>query len=164
MISAGLIAAGAVQTDPYTFTNGTVASATEVNLRFTRLYTLQNGNIDAANVDLTDDYTWTGVHTFDGGMVWKRGAYAAGATTGVTEIVIGVTDTTAARAIDIPSALIAAGTYVIVVKDEYGTAGLNHITVSGEGAETINGVASIDIVEDYGSMRLYSDGTNLFTW
>ena len=54
-----------VQTDPYTFTNGTVADALEVNARISLLYTLQNGGIDAANVDLTDDYAWTGAHTFD---------------------------------------------------------------------------------------------------
>jgi len=54
-----------VQVDPYTFTNGTVADALEVNARISLLYTLQNGGIDAANVDLTDDYAWTGAHTFD---------------------------------------------------------------------------------------------------
>ena len=60
----------AVQTDPYTFTNGTVANATEVNLRIERLYTLQNGGIDATNVDLTDDYTWTGTVTLQKGVIY----------------------------------------------------------------------------------------------
>jgi len=55
-----------VQVDPYTFTNGTVADALEVNARISLLYTLQNGGIDAANVDLTDDYAWTGTHSFTG--------------------------------------------------------------------------------------------------
>ena len=58
-----------VQTDPYTFTNGTVADALEVNARISLLYTLQNGGIDAANVDLTDDYTWTGIHTLSAGKL-----------------------------------------------------------------------------------------------
>lgn len=43
-----------VATDPYTFTNGTVANALEVNARFNALY-----NIDTANI------TWTGTHTFN---------------------------------------------------------------------------------------------------
>jgi len=55
-----------VQVDPYTFTNGTVADALEVNARISLIYTLQNGGIDAANVDLTDDYAWTGTHSFTG--------------------------------------------------------------------------------------------------
>lgn len=59
-----MFSGGDIKTDPYTFTNGTVADATEVNARFDELYTLQNGNVDADNMDLTDDYAWTGAHTF----------------------------------------------------------------------------------------------------
>lgn len=55
----------AVQTDPFTFVNGTVADGTQVNSRFNLLYTLQNGNIDADNMDLTDDFDWTGDHAMD---------------------------------------------------------------------------------------------------
>jgi len=54
----------AVVTKTFTFTNGTVADATEVNTNFDTLYTLQNGNIDNDNLDTADDYTWTGNHTF----------------------------------------------------------------------------------------------------
>lgn len=42
-----------VKTDPYTFSNGTVADALQVNARFLQLYTLQNGQIDYTNMDLT---------------------------------------------------------------------------------------------------------------
>lgn len=49
---------------PFTFVNGTIADATEVNPDFDTLYTLVNGNIDSANIDLTDAYVWTGAHTF----------------------------------------------------------------------------------------------------
>ena len=51
-------------TKPYTFTNNTTADATEVNSNFDTLYTWSGGNVDADNVDLTDDYTWTGTHVF----------------------------------------------------------------------------------------------------
>lgn len=66
----------AVQTDPYTFTNGTVADANEVNLRFTRLYTLQNAAIDSTNMNMTLNYTWTGIHTFDAAEIRIEGAGA----------------------------------------------------------------------------------------
>ncbi len=56
----------AIKSDPYTFTNGTVADALEVNARFDELYNLQNGTIDADNMDLTDDYDWIGAHVFSG--------------------------------------------------------------------------------------------------
>lgn len=153
----------AVQTDPYTFTNGTIANATEVNLRFTRLYTLQNGGIDADNMDLTSDFTWTGVHEFNGGVAYEYSTYAATATTGTTDVIIGVTDTSATRTISIASALIASssGRYIIV-KDEYGSAGTNNITIDCEGGQTIDGLASVDIIEDFGSIVFYSNGTNIF--
>lgn len=41
----------AVKTDPYTFVNGTVADGLEVNARFDRLYTLQDGEIDSDNMN-----------------------------------------------------------------------------------------------------------------
>lgn len=153
----------AVQTDPYTFTNGTVANATEVNLRFTRLYTLQNGGIDADNMDLTSDFTWTGVHEFNGGLAFEYSTYAATDTTGTTDVIIGVTDTSAARTITIATALItsSSGRYIIV-KDEYGSAGLYHVTIDCESGETIDGKTSVQIVSDYGSIVFYSNGTNLF--
>lgn len=54
-----------VQTDPYTFTNGTVANALEVNARFNLLYTLQNGGIDGTNVNLAaTNFAWTAPHTW----------------------------------------------------------------------------------------------------
>jgi len=55
-----------VRIDPYTFTNGTVADALEVNARFDELYDVQNGGIDSDNMDLTDNFAWTGDHTFGG--------------------------------------------------------------------------------------------------
>ncbi len=156
-------AGGTVQVDPYTFTNGTVANATEVNLRFTRLYTLQNAAIDSTNMNLAAVFTWTGLHRFNGGLVVKRTAYAVTGTTGTNDVIVAVTDTSATRTITIATALIAsaAGRFIIV-KDEYGAAGTNNITVDCEGGQTIDGILSLAIAEDYGSMKLYSDGTNLF--
>lgn len=43
----------AIQRDPYTFVNGTVADADEVNARFALLYQLQAGGIDETNLALT---------------------------------------------------------------------------------------------------------------
>jgi hypothetical protein len=53
---------------------------------------------------------------------------------------------------------------VIIVKDKGGNASTNNITVDTEGSETIDGSASVAINSNYGSVRLYSDGDNLFTF
>jgi hypothetical protein len=75
---------------------------------------------------------------------------------------VGVTDTTVPRTVTIASAAIAIEDFEIVVNDESGGAAANNITVATEGAETINGAASVAIAANYGSVRLRSDGTNLF--
>lgn len=79
------------------------------------------------------------------------------------EVIIGVTDTSAARTITILSADIVANR-LFIIKDESGAAGTNNITVATEGAETIDGAASYTISTNYGVVRMYSDGTNLYTW
>ena len=49
------------------------------------------------------------------------------------------------------------------VKDEFGAAATNNITVATEGSETIDGSATDTISDNYGSKTYYSDGSNWFT-
>jgi len=80
------------------------------------------------------------------------------------------TDGTLDRTLTISTAQIILGTptqpWKFFVKDESGTLVANGttITIDTEGAETIDGATSVDITADYGVIRLYSDGTNLFSW
>lgn len=53
---------------------------------------------------------------------------------------------------------------VIIVKDKGGGAGANAITVATEGSENIDGSATTTISSNYGVLRLYSDGDNLFSF
>lgn len=75
-----------------------------------------------------------------------------------------ITDTTAPRTVQIASADISTVGFVAIVKDESGGAAANNITITTEGSETINGSATATINTNYGAVRLYSNGTNLFTW
>lgn len=77
--------------------------------------------------------------------------------------IYGVTDTSAARTITLATADTTDG-LVIMVKDESGGAATNNITVDTQGAETIDGASSIAISANYGVLRMYSDGTNWFTF
>lgn len=52
----------------------------------------------------------------------------------------------------------------IIVKDKAGGAGTNAITVATEGSENIDGSSTTSVGTNYGVVRLYSDGSNLFTW
>jgi len=53
---------------------------------------------------------------------------------------------------------------LLLVKDIGGNADPNTITVSTEGEEKIDGADTQTITSDYGILRLFSNGTNWFTW
>lgn len=91
----------------------------------------------------------------------KRTATAASASS-AQETIIGVTSTAAARTITLDDDDKIAGR-IIIVKDESGAAGTNNITVQAE-TGNIDGGASVAISANYGVCRVYSDGTNWFTW
>lgn len=77
------------------------------------------------------------------------------------------TDTAAPRTLTISSADIATAGPTSVwrfdVKDQSGGANANNIEITAEGAETIDGAASLFITENFASIALYSDGSNLFS-
>lgn len=92
----------------------------------------------------------------------ERSATAVSANT-AGESIIGVTDTSAPRTITLITADLHNGKKMII-KDESGAAGTNAITVATQGAETIDGAATVSISVNYGVVRLYSDGSNWFSY
>lgn len=80
--------------------------------------------------------------------------------------VVGCTNSAGAKTLTINSALIAQMDEFgfIVVKDEAGDAGTNNLTIATQGSETIDGAATKVISANYGSVMLYGDGTNLFSF
>lgn len=81
--------------------------------------------------------------------------------------VFGCTDTTSPVTLTLSSALLAQGSIsspvFVNVKDETGGASSEFITIEAESSTLIDGVGSIDITSDYGSLSLYSDGSGWFT-
>lgn len=76
-------------------------------------------------------------------------------------------DTTAPRTLTISDTTIGLGSptapYPINVNDESGGAGANNITVVCESGQLLDGAASQVISVDYGTLRLYSNGTGVFS-
>ena len=93
----------------------------------------------------------------------NRTSVAADYLSARSDIYIGVTDTSAARAITLDSTDVE-NERILVVKDESGAAGTNNITIQTQGSETIDGAATNVISANHGVVRLISDGSNWFAW
>jgi len=71
------------------------------------------------------------------------------------------TTTAAVTSLTLPTAQTLRGRK-ITIKDAGGAAAANNITIDTEGAETIDGAATLVINVNYNFVSLYSDGTNWF--
>jgi len=125
-----------------------------------------SGNIGPQTNDTfslgNDAFRWGDL--FIGSLIGKRtqSAISIGST---GELIIGITDTLAERTVTINSSEISDDGRLFIIKDESGGAGVTgNIIVVTEGAETIDGAASSNITVSFGSVRLYSNGSNLFSW
>ena len=109
---------------------------------------------------LTNKTITSGV--YDGDFTVERTATAVSANS-AAETIIWVTSTAAARTITLDTDDVVAGR-MIIIKDESWAAGTNNITIATEGAETIDWVSTITITVNYWVARVYSNGTNWFTF
>jgi len=66
--------------------------------------------------------------------------------------------------ITIPSALIAAGEWTLLIKDADLNAATNNITIQTEGAEKIDEAATLTININGAAVNLFCDGSNLFIY
>lgn len=122
---------------------------------------------DDTNVGISGKATFgdpSGITIVTGGQRRKRTATATTYTALLTDHIIGVTSTAAARTINLPVAASAGEGFILIVKDESGGAGTNNITIDGDGSETIDGATTKVINTNYGAVRLYCTGSAWFTW
>jgi hypothetical protein len=74
---------------------------------------------------------------------------------------IGFTSLSTGRTVTLPAASTMTNK-TIIIKDESGSAGIYNITVAGAGSETIDGVSAKMINTNFGSISIYSNGSNWF--
>lgn len=165
-------------------TQSEVDAETSASLAVTPLTMSNKANVDGSNIssatdwqnavslgttssvvhaDVTVSVATTNYLTFFEKLRASR-ASSAGNITNSPRMFQCITDTTAPRTVQIASADIADSGFVVIVKDESGGAAANNITITTQGSETIDGSATATINTNYGEVRLYSNGTNLFTW
>jgi len=95
------------------------------------------------------------------GSVYLGRRVAGDITVGPGDFYLGVTDTTSARTVTLPTNL--TRDRVFIIKDESGAAATHNISVTVNGVKTIDGATTKTISTNYGSMQVIYNGTNYFT-
>lgn len=80
----------------------------------------------------------------------------------VSDLIVHLTSSSA-RTVNLPAAATAVARKTYIIKDANGNAATNNITVDGNASETIDGSLTKVINTNYGSIRIYTDGSNWFT-
>lgn len=157
-IIPGLATGNANSGDLLIKTGDVGGSGTTLQTATTKVTFKANGNVGIGETSPASTLTVGGTFAL------KRIASSSDVQTSENTTIVGITDTTTTRTVTIDSDDIANPDQIFLVKDESGGAATNNITIATEGAETIDGAASISITVDYGVARLYTDGSNLFTF
>jgi hypothetical protein len=79
-----------------------------------------------------------------------------------TSSIVGITSTSTVDTITLPSATVIATGMILTIKDEGGNAGTNNIKVVTQSSQKIDGATSTVIASNYGSISLYSNGTQFY--
>jgi len=117
----------------------------------------------SSNLTFTGTQFATGVTShLSGGLIHKRTAVVTSYTASATDYLLGVTG--------VPTAILLNATaftegQTLVVKDESGAATLsNPVTLNASGVQTIDGASSVTIDSAYGSVLVYTNGSNWFIY
>jgi hypothetical protein len=96
----------------------------------------------------------------NGSVNMKRTAYTASATISQADYIVAVT-TTSAITLTLPNASVAGSGREYIIKSETATAAITIATIS---SQTIDGASTQLISTGYGVVRMYSNGSNWFTY
>ena len=137
----------------------TVADGPVGSLQF-RVNTPETGEISGSSQVLYD--ISNNRLSFGGGLTFNRTAVSTRHTASVSNYILGVTAVPTEILFD---ATLFSNGQGLVIKDESGAANAtNAITLVPSASQTIDGLSSAIIESPYGSVFLYSDGTNWFIY
>jgi hypothetical protein len=140
------------------------------NLTYLQFSTTPTGSVTStesmrvasSGVTLGPQSSSTAVHQINGGLsgttnTITSATYILDSVT--TDYIVYTNSTSTAITLTLPA---PTNGRILVIEDKAGTAGTNNITVNPHSSETINGKSSFVISQNYGSIRITSDGTNWF--
>ena len=137
----------------------TVADGPIGSLQF-RVNTPETGEISGSSQVLYD--ISNNRLSFGGGLTFNRTAVSTKHTASVSNYILGITSVPTEILFD---ATLFSDGQGLVIKDESGAANAtNSITLKPSASQTIDGLSSAVIESPYGSVFMYSDGTNWFIY
>lgn len=144
-------------------TGGTPAGLVVSTLTVTSSTTLNATSINASSLTVTNVYLdYSLAQVFMGANYVKRTVIADSIYTATSsDYLISYSSLSTGRTVTLPAPTTLKNNQVFIVKDESGTAGTNNITLS---FSNIDGASTKVINSNYGSIRVYTDGFNYFTW
>ena len=146
-----------------TFTNASNATYLQFETTPTGSVTVaESMRVASTGVTLGPQSSSTAVHQINGGLSGTTNTitsttYIVDSVT--TDYILYTNSTSNAINITLPA---PTNGRILVIEDKAGTAQTNNITVDPHASETINGKSSFVISQNYGSIRITSDGTNWF--
>ena len=102
------------------------------------------------------------VLTIAGGLILSRRFTNTSITASTTDYYIGTSTQNGPLSIRLPGASLLGNGQTYVVKDEYGAANTNNVTILASGSQTIDGQNSIVLESPYSSIQLYCNGSNKY--
>ena len=162
--AASVVDSAAIADNAVTSTELASASVITAKIAAGAVTTNEIGNnaVTPAKADLAQTWTHTALLSAQGGLKVKAVITATNYTTLATDVIVGVTDTTAPRTITLIAAATVGNGAVLTIKDQSGAAGTNNITIDGNASENIDGALTKVINTNYGSVTLYCDSNSWF--
>jgi hypothetical protein len=93
-----------------------------------------------------------------GALIHKRHTITGDYTISITDYYIGVDTNSGAIKVTLPVASTLTSGQTLVLKDEGGLSDTNEITISGSGADKIDGQNTVVLSSPYAALQLYCDG------
>ncbi|HHZ96618.1 MAG TPA: hypothetical protein EYN67_13960 [Flavobacteriales bacterium] len=97
-----------------------------------------------------------------GALIHKRHTVTGDYTISITDYYIGVDTTGGTVKITLPNAAALTSGQTLVLKDEGGNSDTNAITISGSGADKIDGQNTVVLGSPYAALQLYCDGATKY--
>ena len=102
------------------------------------------------------------VLTIGGGLILSRRFISTSITASTTDYYIGASTQNGPLSITLPAAGLLGNGQTYVVKDEFGAANTNNVTIVASGSQTIDGSNSIVLESPFASIQLYCNGSDKF--